>query len=60
MSSSGHILFASDNSDEAVTDAKAYIARFGLTHDDVSLLRKDGMTFIVAKRDVQDKLSADY
>ena len=56
MPSSEHILFASDNSNEAVTDAKAYIARFGLTHDDVSLLRRDGMTLVVAKRNVRDKL----
>jgi len=52
----GPVIFASDDSSEALADAKAYILRFNLTRDDVSLLRKNGQTLVVAKRNVADKI----
>jgi hypothetical protein len=54
----GPVIFASDDSPEALADAKAYILRFNLTQDDVSLLRKDGQTLVVAKRNVAAKIKA--
>ena len=35
----GPVIFADDASEDAMRCAKAYIARFGLTRDDVRLLR---------------------
>lgn len=52
----GPVIFASDDSAEALEDAKAYIKRFSLTLDDVALVRRDGQTLVVAKRDVSAKL----
>jgi len=50
------VIFASDASREGVRDAKEYIRRFGLTKDDVSLVQRDGMTLVLAKRDIRNKL----
>lgn len=55
----GPILFASDDSPAAMMDAKAYIARFGLTQDDVRLMLRNGQTLIMAKRDVSQKIFVD-
>lgn len=52
----GPILYWSDDSPEAMADAKAYIARFGLTREDVALIVRDGQTMVVAKRDCSGKL----
>jgi hypothetical protein len=52
----GPVLFASDDSQDALDDAKAYIGRFGLTKDDVRLVRSDGQTLVIAKRNVASKL----
>jgi len=52
----GPVIFASDDSPEAVRDAKAYIRRFDLTRDDVSIVQKDGQTLVVAKRNVAEKI----
>ena len=52
----GPVLYASDDSQDALDDAKAYIARFGLTKDDVRLVRQDGQTLVIAKRNVAAKL----
>jgi hypothetical protein len=52
----GPVIFASDDSPEAMRDAKAYIVRHKLTRDDVALLRKDRQTIVVAKRNVADKI----
>lgn len=53
----GPILYASDDSQDALDDAKAYIRRFSLDRDDVSLVVKNGQTLVVAKRDCSKKLS---
>lgn len=53
----GPVLFASDDSVEALQDAKDYIARFSLTRDDVSLKQVKGQTLVVAKRDCRAKLT---
>lgn len=52
----GPVLYASDDSAGAVEDAKAYIRRFGLTQDDVKLVRQGGQTLVIAKRNIADKL----
>jgi len=52
----GPVIFASDDSTEALEDAKAYIARFGLTQDDVGIFRRNGQTLVVAKRNCSAKL----
>jgi predicted O-methyltransferase YrrM len=52
----GPVIFASDASPEGLADAKAYIRRFGLTQDDVRLVRQDGQSLVIAKRNVFDKL----
>ena len=56
MTIKGPVLFASDDSNEAVIDAKKYIKRFSLTKDDVHLLRHEGQTLVIAKRNIADKL----
>lgn len=45
----GHILYASDDSPESITEARAYIAEQGLTQDDVRLIRIEGQIRVVAK-----------
>lgn len=52
----GPVIFCSDASPEAMADAKAYIARFGLTRDDVALVVRNGQTMVIAKRDCSAKL----
>jgi hypothetical protein len=46
------ILYASDVSDAAVTEARAYIKTNQLTSDDARLIKKDGMTLVVSKREL--------
>ena len=52
----GPVIYSSNASPEAMEDAKAYIKRFGLTADDVALVRRGGQTLVVAKRDCSAKL----
>lgn len=52
----GPVIYASDASPEALEDAKTYIRRFGLTTDDVALVRRRGQTLVIAKRDCSAKL----
>lgn len=47
----GPVIYASDDSAEALADARAYIKRFNLTPDDVALVRRNGQTLVIAKRD---------
>ena len=46
----GFILYASSDCPEAVAEARAYIAREGLTSEDVRFIRKEGQVLVVAKR----------
>jgi hypothetical protein len=49
------ILFVSSNtSDESIEAAQKYIADKSLSSDDVKLVKKQGMTFVIAKRDIAD------
>lgn len=52
----GPVLYASDLSQEALEDAKGYIKRFSLNQDDVALIRRNGQTLVIAKRDCSAKL----
>ena len=56
MKIKGPVLFASDDSKEAVEDAKIYIKRFRLTPDDVQLVKRDGQTLVIAKRNISNRL----
>lgn len=49
------VLFASDDSQDAVNDARAYINRMGLTKDDVRLVQRDKMTLVLSKRELWDE-----
>lgn len=49
MMTPGTILFASDDSDESVSDARAYIKTNRLTSEHVRLIKKEGQTLVVAK-----------
>lgn len=51
----GHILYASDDSPESITEAREYIKRMGLTADDVRLIKKDGQVLAVTKRRIWDE-----
>ena len=48
----GTIIFASDDSDEAVKDARAYVRKMGYTSDDVKLVKRDKMTLVISKREL--------
>jgi ribosomal protein L36 len=56
MKIKGPVLFASDDSEEAVEDAKTYISRFRLTHDDVQLVKRERQTLVIAKRNISHRL----
>jgi len=49
----GMVLFASDDSDAGLADARAYIRQRGLTRDDVKLIKRDGQVLVIDKRDAQ-------
>ena len=46
----GTVMFASQDCPEAVEEARAYIRNYGLTSDDVRLIRKEGQILVIAKR----------
>lgn len=52
----GPVIFASDASHDGIADAKAYIRRFNLTREDVSLVVRNGQALVIAKRDCSAKL----
>ena len=43
----GTVLFASDDSDESVTEARAYCARMGYGSDVVKIVKRDGDILVV-------------
>ena len=45
-------LYASDNSEASVTEAREYIAQHGLTQDDVRFIKKGDYVLVVAKREL--------
>ena len=48
----GTVLYASDDSQASITDAREYIRHHSLTQDDVRLIRKDWSVMVVAKREI--------
>ena len=48
----GTVLYASDDSDAGVTDARDYIRRHGFTRADVRLVKRDGQVMVIAEREV--------
>lgn len=52
MISDGVVLFASDTTPEAIQEARAYIAKFHLTADDVRLIKVEDQVRVVTKRPV--------
>lgn len=45
-------IFSSDDSDDAVSDARAYIARNGFTKEDVKLVQRDEQTLVITIREI--------
>jgi len=45
-------LFASDDSDDALADARAWLALWGYTRDDCKLVKCDGQILVIAERDI--------
>jgi hypothetical protein len=45
----GVVLFASGDCDDARSEAKAYIAEWGWTKEEVKMIVKDGVLMVVAK-----------
>lgn len=48
MITPGCVLYVSYDSPESVTEAREYIARFGLTKEQVKLIRVEGQIRVVA------------
>jgi len=46
-------LFASDDSDDALADARAWLALWGYTRDDCKLVKRDGQILVIAERDIE-------
>lgn len=46
----GTVLYASTDTPEAITEARAYIAEQGLTQDDCRLIRVEGQIRVMAKK----------
>lgn len=46
------VLFASDNSPDAVNDAREYIKSQGFTKNDVKLIQRGDMTLVVAIKEI--------
>jgi hypothetical protein len=44
------VLYASDDSAEAIAEAREYARRYGLTADDCKIVKKDGQCLVIAKR----------
>lgn len=53
MIRAGTVLFASDDSEAGQQDGREYIKRFGLTAADVKFVRREGMTIVEAKRNLE-------
>ena len=51
---SGMVIFASDDCEDAVIDAREYIKRMKLTHDDVKLVKRDGQILVIAIKRLWD------
>ena len=47
------VIFASDDSEEALADARTYLARWEYTRDDCKLIKRDGQILIIAERDIE-------
>lgn len=45
----GTVMYASDDSEASITDAREYIRQNGLTSEQVKLIRRDGQILVVAK-----------
>lgn len=54
MVKSGTVMYASDDTDESLTDAKQYISRMGLTKLDVKLIKKQGQILVVAIKGIDN------
>lgn len=50
MIDEGFYLFATVYCDEGVTEAREYVKRMDLSHDDVKIVSSDGMVCVKAKR----------
>ena len=46
------IIFASDDSEQSVNEARAYIKEQRLDGDDVKLIKREGQVLVVSKREL--------
>jgi len=47
------VLYASDDSPDAVAEARAYAKRHGLTGDDCKIIKRDKQCLVISKRDLK-------
>lgn len=52
------ILFATDDSDESIADARAWIKAQGFTADQVKFVKRESQCLIIAKVPVSPKLTS--
>lgn len=50
MIRSGTVVFATDDSEAGVSDARAWLASKGLTRADVKLVKREGQVLVIAER----------
>ena len=48
----GFVLYASDDSEEAIAEAREYVRSRGLTRDDVRMVKREGQVLVIAEREV--------
>ena len=53
MIPTGYVLFATDDSDEGIQDARQWIAKQQFTQEDVKLVKRSNQCLIIAKRAVK-------
>ena len=52
MIPAGTVAFHSDDSPDAIADARAYIRRMGFTRDDCRLVKRAGQTMVILERNI--------
>jgi len=55
MIPAGTVAFHSDDSPDAIADARAYIRRMGFTRDDCRLVKRAGQTMVILERNIGEK-----
>lgn len=48
----GTVMYASDDSEASIAEAREYIKRMGLTNEQVRLIRKEGQILVISKTSI--------